>query len=82
MKIKRESVVIKFRPKTLADERRIIKTVEKEARKIGDLKLENRIAVTYRNQITSINDVRDKGFITRVIKSMPFMVGEQFQKIK
>lgn len=71
MKIKGESVVIKFKPKTLADERRIIKTVEKEARKIGDLKLENRIEVTYRNQITSINGVRDVGLIKRVIKSMP-----------
>lgn len=70
MKIAGEKVVVKFRPKTLADERNIIKTIEKEAKKIGDLRLENRIAVTYRSQITSINGVRDKNFIKKVIKGM------------
>lgn len=70
MKIKGEKIIVKFRPKTLADERNIIKTVEKESKKIGDLKLENRIAVTYRSQITSINGIKDKGFIRKVIKAM------------
>lgn len=70
MKISKENVVIKFKPKTLGDERRILKIIEQESKKIEGVKIDNRIEATYRNQITSVNGIANEDFIKKVIKNM------------
>ena len=71
MKLNGEEVIVKFRPKTLKDEKQIKKIVSEEFKVVGGQKVENIIEATYRNQIISINGVRDQTFIKKVIKNMP-----------
>ena len=71
MKLNGEEVIVKFRPKTLKDEKQIKKIVSEEFKVVGGQKIENVIEATYRNQIISINGGTDQVFIRKVIKNMP-----------
>lgn len=79
MKLRGEEVVIKFRPRRLKDERAIKKIVKEEVKYINGSKVDNNIEVTYRNQITSINEIRDPNFIKSVIKNMPIKDSKEFR---
>ena len=70
MKINNEDVVVKFRPKTLGDERSILKIIEEESKSVGGIKIDNRIEATYRTQISSINGINNEIFIKKIIKGM------------
>jgi hypothetical protein len=71
MKIKGENVVIKFKPKTLGDEIKILKEIEVNKKVLGDVIFDKKVEITYRNQIVSINDIDDDSFKLKIIKSMP-----------
>jgi hypothetical protein len=71
MKIQQEQVIIKFRPKTLGDEIKILNEVENNKKVIGDIVYDKRVEITYKNQIVSVNDNYNKNFILNVIKNMP-----------
>tara|TARA_B100000963_G_scaffold349582_1_gene358817 strand:+ start:3855 stop:4844 length:990 start_codon:yes stop_codon:yes gene_type:complete len=79
MKIKGDDIVVKFRPKRLIDEALIRKIVQKESKIIKGNKVDNTIEATYRNQITSINGIKDPNFIKNVIKNMPINDSRAFR---
>lgn len=72
-----DSVIIKFRPKTLGDEINIMLKVESEKKILGDVIIDKNIEITYQNQITSINGNKDKRFINNILKTMP--LGDSFK---
>jgi len=69
MKIKGEPVVVKFRPLTVADEKKINYEIEME--KQDPRALPKAITIKYKTQITSINGNSDKEYIAQVSSKFP-----------
>ena len=67
----KESVNIKFRPRTVGDEISINKITKKIQKTIKGVEIDSSIEARYQVQITSINDIEDKKFIKNIIKRMP-----------
>lgn len=74
------SVVVKFKPLTISDEKKI--KLEIENIKSGN---KNEMLIRYKYQIVSINGNADKNFIIKVIKNLPIVeskkMREYFEKI-
>jgi hypothetical protein len=69
MKIKGEPVIVKFKPLTVADEKKINYEIEME--KTNPRSLPKAITIKYQNQITSINGNTNKEFIAKASSSFP-----------
>jgi hypothetical protein len=65
-----ETVVVKFKPLTINDEKEIRMLSQKEYTEIDGIKIDNYSEVKYRIQIVEINGMRNKEFIKKVIKNM------------
>lgn len=69
MKLNGEPVVVKFRPLTVADEKKI--NYEIEMSKENSRSISKSITIKYKHQITSINGNTDTEFISQTSKSFP-----------
>ena len=65
-----ESVVVKFKPLTINDEKEIKKISNDETIEIDGVRIDNSSEIKYRKQIVEINGIKNKDFIKKVIKNM------------
>ncbi len=69
MSLRGSAVVVKFRPMTVADEKKI--NYEIEVEKQNPRSLPKAVTIKYKNQITAINEITDKNQIAKLVSTFP-----------